>query len=136
MRSLYSYFVNIFDISLKSKTPNVKPIVVHHCCTERVAKWNNDCMLGTNITISVNPMTKKIVSHNQRLLKNRSTNNLLPERTENIITNCEKIITAKVIVRAASSEVCAPIRLAISTNVAMQRPCKRSLTEKPRVIIP
>ena len=57
-------------------------------------------------------MTKKIVSHNQRLLKNRSTNNLLPERTENIITNCEKIITAKVIVRATSTEVFKPITFA------------------------
>ena len=71
---------------------------------------NSDCIAGTSITISVIIVTSAIVAHNHLLVKKRSVNHALPLLMLKIIVNCEKIITANVIVRATSIECCEPIR--------------------------
>lgn len=67
-------------------------------------------MEGTSITNKVCAITNAMVAHNQRLLKNRSVNQLSPLRMLKIIVNWENIIVAKVIVRAVATECCKPIR--------------------------
>ena len=106
----YLFLTNNLKISLKAKAPNESPIHIHHCEPVRAVNLKSDCIAGTSMTESVIIATRAIVAHNHLFVKKRLVKNALPLLMLKIMVNCEKIITANVIVRATSIECCEPIK--------------------------
>ena len=84
---LFFFAVYNLKISLNSSTPNDNPTTIHHWGDVSDTSLNRLCSDGKSITMRVDVVTNRMVSHNQRLVKKPSVKKRLPARIEKIIVN-------------------------------------------------